>query len=655
MSDPEILLQHTPDFLQLFHVLPDAVLIVDYEGTIVLQNRQAEKLFGYTSDELIGQPLEILLPERFRQAHIAHRKHYAASPRVRPMGVGLSLFGMRKDGLEFPVDISLGPMEVEGTPHVIAIVHDMTQQRVLEREKEQQVEQIRRQTELIQLAHDAIIICDPIGRIVFWNRGAEQLYGWAAQEALGHMVHILLQTRFPGGRALYLQQLEQEGKWEGEITHLSRTGQVIRVESRQMVVRNSQGEISAVLEMDRDRAEQHREHVQMPEATSSQGGFNLFREILDALPNSIHLVAGHDARLVFANQAAQQLWGAQWSSGQPMEDFLRTNQIEIQDARGRPLSISELATMRAIQQQEAVLYYQEVLRFAHGSHLAVLVNAVPLTLQATSLPAPEGMEALSGPFALVIYQNVSFLKEAEYLKDEFISVVAHELRTPLAVLMGYTDMLLVQTERGHGVELAAWQKEALNDIKEAVVYLTTLTDELLDVTRLEAGRLQLNRSAINILALLRRIITQMQQTTKRHRLILATDASAIIVSLDAHRMEQVLSNLLENAVKYSPQGGEIVVTVEERREQQQLLLSMQDHGIGIPEQQQAQIFGRFMRANNAHAWGIRGTGLGLYLCRQLVEQHQGKLWFESREGQGSTFFLSLPLHPISEDEPEEDH
>jgi signal transduction histidine kinase len=115
------------------------------------------------------------------------------------------------------------------------------------------------------------------------------------------------------------------------------------------------------------------------------------------------------------------------------------------------------------------------------------------------------------------------------------------------------------------------------------------------------------------------------------------------VDVDPRRMEQVLSNLLGNAIKYSPAGGAIEITLQEDGETKTALLSVRDAGIGIPTDQQARIFGRFERADNARAHGIGGTGLGLYLCREIVERHEGRIWFESVEGEGSTFFIALPI------------
>ncbi len=363
------------NLLTLLDVSPDALVIVNQAGRIEHVNNQAEALFGYQRSELEGLQLEILLPERFRAAHVLHRERYAASPRTRPMGVGLELYGRRKDGTEVPVDISLSPLQLTGTLHVLGAIRDITDRRRLE---------------------------------------------------------------------------------------------------------------------ERERA-------------------------------------------------ARQ--------------------------------------------------------------------------------------------------------EAEQLKDEFISIAAHELRTPLAILKGFAQTLLVQTARGKGPELANWQAEALHGIDQATSRLVELTEDLLDVTRLQARRLTLQLEATDLIALVQRVVTRLQMTTEHHAISINTPLEHLVVQVDPRRMEQVLSNLIGNAIKYSPAGGMIEVTVREKAETKLALLDVSDHGIGIPAQQQSLVFGRFARADNARAYGIGGTGLGLYLCRELVERHGGRIWFESVEGRGSTFFVTLPIVP----------
>jgi PAS domain S-box-containing protein len=641
----------TAEFVaQLLDISPDALIIVDNAGTIVKVNNQAEMMFGYSSAELVGQSLEILLPERFRKLHIAHRAHYARAPRTRPMGAGLELYGKHKDGLEFPVDISLRPLILDGTPHVVAAVRDITAQKQVESENAQRLQQLRLQTELMNLSHDAILIRDPINRIIFWNRGAEELYGWTAQEALGRISHTLLKTRFPldqGDANQADEALEREGHWEGELIHKHKDGHTLIVESSLLLVRDKQQHPIALLEINRDVTERYRQEQAVRSSyAETVARLDVLQQIINALPSSVYLVYGPETRLALSNRTTDTIWGAKWHTHQPMREFLTTNGIGIFDIRGRPLPYEQLATLRALQQGECVLQHQETIRRPDGSSIPVLVNAVTLNIQHPWLiTSPETGETIQveGPLALVVHQEVTELKEAEYLKDEFVGIAAHELRTPLAILKGYADMLIVQTERQHGPPLADWQVEALNEIKEATARLTNLTEELLEVTRLQAGRLVLSRLPTDLVALTRRVSEHLQKTTTRHQITLDTDRPTIIADIDPGRIEQILINLIGNAIKYSPQGGPIQIRLWQEENEHLAHLSVQDRGIGIPEHEHGQIFGRFMRADNARARGINGTGLGLYLSRELALQHGGALWFQSTEGVGSTFFLTLPL------------
>jgi PAS domain S-box-containing protein len=632
---------------ELLALSPDALLLVDQAGSIVLANGQAAALFGYSGEEFGQLQLEALLPAHLRAAHLKHREHYVTAPRPRSMGAGLQLAGRRKDGSEFPVDISLRPVLLGDELLTIGAIRDVSEQRHAERARAQQAEQLRLQFELLELSRDAILVRDPVNRVLFWNRGAEQLYGWTAREALGRLTHSLLKTRFPTSRADVEAHLAQDGYWEGELVHTCRDGHLVTVESRQALVRDGQGHRTAVLEINRDRTEhRRREQAAHAEQADTTAHLAFLQEVLDALPNAVYLVWGPDARLLLANRAASSLWGAQWLPDQPLLEFLLTNGITIMDAQGRPMPPEQYATLRAAGQGETVLQYQETIRRPNGSALPVLVNAVALPAQQRwSGPLQETvqLEEAREAVALVVHQDVSALKEADYLKDEFIGIAAHELRTPLAVLKGYASMLGYQTAQGKGAELAEWQREALCEIEEGVARLDKLTEDLLDVTRLQAGRLILSRTPTDLVALTRHLVIQRQLTTRAHTLSLDTALSSLLVEIDRGRIEQVLSNLLGNAVKYSPQGGPIELTLREEVEPHTARLSIRDRGIGIPESSQARLFGRFVRAENARASQITGTGLGLYLSRELVEWHGGRLWFESEEGAGSTFFLTLPI------------
>jgi PAS domain S-box-containing protein len=640
------------ELLQLLDMSPDALLIVNGEGTIVMANAQAAALFGYRREEIHELRLEMLLPERLHTVHVAHRQEYFATPHTRSMGAELQLWGQHEDGTEFPVDISVRPVLLDDELLTIGAVRDMSLQQRAEQERAQQAEHLQMQAVLIDLSHDAILIRDSVSRVIFWNKGAEELYGWSSQEALGRLTHSLLKTRFPTSLADVDAYLERDRRWEGELTHTRRDGSQVVVESRQVLVSGVLGHATTMLEINRDITERRRlEHAAQVVHDETVARLDFLQQIIDALPSSVYLVYGADARLLLANRTATSVWGAEWHIDQPMQEFLAAHGIKIFDNQGRSLERTELATLRAVHQGETVLHHQETIRRPNGSSVPVLVNAIALdsSQEWQALRQPSGplaqhtQHADTEPLALVIHQDVSALKEAEYLKDEFIGVAAHELRNPLAVLKGFAEMLVYQTARGKGVHLAPWQTEALQEIDVATSRLDKLTEDLLDVTRLQAGRLILSCTPTDLVALTRHVVTQRQMTTKRHTISLDTEHPSLIVEVDHARIEQVLANLLSNAIKYSPQGGPIKLIICEEVEPHTALISIRDQGIGIPAGQQAHIFGRFVRAENARTSEITGTGLGLFLSRELVERHGGRLWFESTEGVGSTFFMALPL------------
>jgi signal transduction histidine kinase len=365
--------------------------------------------------------------------------------------------------------------------------------------------------------------------------------------------------------------------------------------------------------------------------------------ILDELPSGAFLVCGHDARLVLANRTALAVLGAYWRPGQPMEEFLKQNGVGILTMDGHPLAFEQLAAITAVRRGETVRQFQSITRQPNGKTLSAMVNAVALDAHRLKLSQTEGPPAEEPAYvALVTYEDVTVLKEAERLKDEFIGIAAHELRNPLAVLKGYVQMLLLQTRRGKGPKLLPTQEEALQSIDRSTTELVEFTEDLLDVTRLQGGGWQLHPESTDLVALVERTVKRLQTTTRKHTLSFETTLPSLVVYADPGRIEQVLSNLIGNAIKYSPNGGPIEITLWEATGAQEARLSIRDYGIGIPEKDQARIFGHFARASNAGTYGISGTGFGLYLSHELVERHNGRIWFESKEGQGSTFFIALP-------------
>jgi PAS domain S-box-containing protein len=257
-----------------------------------------------------------------------------------------------------------------------------------------------------------------------------------------------------------------------------------------------------------------------------------------------------------------------------------------------------------------------------------------------------------GPYALAVVRDISRQKEVERLKSDFISMVSHELRTPLAVIKGYAATLLnpslhFDTQR---------QIRFLRGINDASDRLTRLIDNLLSVSRFESGRFKLNLQTVDLTDAVRKVVTGMHSSAGSHELRCIVPPEGVTLRVDRDQIEQVLINLITNALKYSPEGGEVVVelrvvsglfppadpTKPDAPHQSAALLSVKDEGIGIPPNQIRFIFDKFYRGDAPAVKRVPGTGLGLFICKSIVEAHRGRIWVESQLGRGSTFYVALP-------------
>jgi PAS domain S-box-containing protein len=230
------------------------------------------------------------------------------------------------------------------------------------------------------------------------------------------------------------------------------------------------------------------------------------------------------------------------------------------------------------------------------------------------------------------------LRDAVAARDQFFSIAAHELRTPLTSLLGNAELLQRRLTREGG--LSERDQRALRVIVEQGRRLNQLISALLDLSRLEMGQFALELLPVDLGELARRIVEETLPSLDQHQVTLNVGDEPLPVRADALRLEQVLQNLLQNAVKYSPDGGPITVTLERR--DGRALVSVADHGIGIAAAAQGGLFQRFYRAVGEHSH-ISGLGVGLYVVREIVERHGGQVWVESVEGAGSTFSFALPL------------
>jgi chemotaxis family two-component system sensor kinase Cph1 len=231
--------------------------------------------------------------------------------------------------------------------------------------------------------------------------------------------------------------------------------------------------------------------------------------------------------------------------------------------------------------------------------------------------------------------DISELKTIEEIKDEFIGLVSHELRTPLTIIMGSIRTAMSQGISPEDIQMLLENAAAGADSMELIL------GNLLELSRHQANRLQLEQQPLNLVGLARTVVRKEESQSRSHRFTVDIPADLPPVSADLVRIERILHNLVDNAVKYSPAGGDVRISA--RHNGQYLTVSVSDQGVGIAQKDQVKLFEPFQRLDAESRPGIKGVGLGLVVCRRLVEAHGGRIWIESDRGKGSTFSFTLPI------------
>ncbi len=272
---------------------------------------------------------------------------------------------------------------------------------------------------------------------------------------------------------------------------------------------------------------------------------------------------------------------------------------------------------------------------SHGSHEPRIYQAQTAFVRGER----NGFPAVLG--VVMIFNDITEIRNVERMKTAFVSTVSHELRTPLTSIKGFVSTLLQDTE---GYFDADSRQEFYQIIDTECDRLRRLIDDLLNVSRIESGRaLQMNWSLFEPLGVIEKVMQAQRSYTDKHHLVLDYSGEVPRLLGDADKFDQILTNLLSNAIKYSPKGGEVRVTVN--LTEHDLVMRITDHGIGIPREKLPRIFEKFERIDNRDTRQAGGTGIGLFLVKHLVEQHEGHIEIESELGQGSTFITRLPLRP----------
>ena len=642
-----------PGFAVLLDAAPDAIVMVDANGCIALASAQAERLFGYTRDEMVGRPLELLVPERARKVHPSRRAAYFADPHPRPMGAGMELAGRRKDGTEFPAEISLSAIETDEGLLVSAAIRDVTERR-------QAAAAQARLAAIIRSSHDAIIGKTLDGTVTSWNPGAERLFGWTEEEMVGRKVDVLLP---PERRHEERTMLERIGRGERveqyETERIAKDGTSTVVALTLSPITDGSGKIVGAAAVCRDIGERRRAEAQ-------------FRALLEAAPDAMVCVHRH-GRIALVNAQAERLFGYSREEmvGQEVEMLVPEHARAVHPSRRaryfpnpqpRPMGAGmELAGRRkdgtefpaeislsAIETDEGVLVTATVRDVS--DRLEVQAERERLKAQAERERTQAQAERERRKSQAERERLERQLHQSQRLESlgQLAGGVAHDFNNLLGVIVNYTAFVVEEIAKPDGGDREAVRQD-LDQVRRAADRATELTHQLLAFGRREVVRprvLDLNEVVRDVEQFLRRTLGEDVELVTS----LAPDLHAVMA--DPGQLEQVLVNLAVNARDAMPGGGRLTIETDNvvidadyaelrpgLEPGEHVRLRVSDTGAGMSPEVIERVFEPFFTTKPKG----EGSGLGLATVYGIVAQAGGHARFHSEPGLGTTFTALLPV------------
>jgi PAS domain S-box-containing protein len=493
-------------------------------------------------------------------------------------------------------------------------------------ERTKQAAVLSEQAALLDLAQDAIVVRDMRGRILFWSRGAERMYGWPSHDALGKQAHELLSTEFSEERADIDAALLRRGKWEGETIQYTRVGEQLIVATRSALQRDALGTPVRILTIDTDitlHKQNEREHHMMAERLSlatavARTGVWEWDLASDTLMWDDTMFAIYDIHAVVP------MLHSRWSA------VIHPDDLPIVEATLRR-AISEKGQGSA---EYRIRLPDGTLRNVSSVHRAVVDECGDATrVIGVDMDITERIEA---------EMALERLRQDQLqFKDDFLSHVSHELRSPLTAIKQFSSILL----GGLAGDLTSEQREYQTIVLKNVGQLQTMIDDLLEVTRLETGKLTVELGSVSVADAVQDTFNTLQLTARAKGVTLSSDVSPNLPAAhaDLTRLRQTLIILLDNAIKFTPEGGAAHVKVGlHGRDSGFLLLEVSDTGCGISPEVASRVFERLYQEPGQTNASRKGLGLGLYICKELVTRQGGRIWVTPQRPTGTTFSFTLP-------------
>ncbi len=593
----------------------DGIITIDAHGTVQTMNPAAETIFGYTAAEVSGRNVNMLMPEPYSHEHDGYLQNYLRTGERKVIGIGREVEGRRKDGSVFPMELAVSKMKFQGETMFTGIVRDITERKQGEQALRDSETEARKLAMVAAHTDNAVVITDADGYIEWVNKGFVRITGYSFDEVKGKTPGSILQGPDTDNATVKLmhEHLQRGEGFEIEIINYTKAGSPYWVQIGVRPIIDASGHLINFIAIESD----------ISERKNAERALQDYASRLAVIQNTmVDGVITFDMKGIIdsVNSAAIELFG-------------------YTEAEFIGLSFAQLLTPT-----ESSKYMSKLQTYLGTGEKTILGQRTETTGQrkdGVEMPlefAVNEMWVGDERYFLANVHDISERKRLDRMKSEFISTVSHELRTPLTSIRGALGLVLgkaagqIPDKMRNMLEMASRNSERL----------TILINDILDLEKIESGRMEFEFTVVDLVALTRRALEDNQGYADNHhvRLSLSTTLPEATVRGDEHRLLQVFANLISNAVKYSPEDGEVEISMTERNGNYRV--SVQDHGAGIPAEFRARIFQRFAQADSSDTREKGGTGLGLSISKAIVEYHEGRIDYESEMGKGTVFYFDLP-------------
>jgi PAS domain S-box-containing protein len=620
-TDEKRLAQIESKYRGLLEAAPDAMVVVNQSGDIVLLNLQAEKQFGYHRDELLGQKVTNIIPVGFAERLIADDLRSTEDALAQQIGTGIELIGLRKDGGEFPIEIMLSPLEsAEGTL-VTAAIRNISVRKAAETHLSQMEGRYRG---LLEAAPDAMVVVNQGGEIVLLNVQAEKQFGYRRDELLGQKVTNIIPVGF--AERLIADDLRstedalaQQIGTGIELIGLRKDGGEFPIEIMLSPLESAEGTLvtAAIRNISvRKAAETHLAQME-----------GRYRGLLEAAPDAM-VVVNQGGEIVLLNVQAEKQFGYRRDEllGQKVTNIIPVGFAE-------RLIADDLRSAEDASAQQIGTGIELIARRKDGSEFPIELMLSPLrNAEGTLVTAAIRDIGVRKKAAVVLLQKVEELHRSNEELGQFAYIASHDLQEPLRMVASYTQLL----SRRYKGKLDSDADEFIAFAVDGASRMQRLIQDLLAYSRVGTkGKDLLETSSEDAL---QQALVNLRGAIEESRAVITHDPLPAVMA-DETQLTQLFQNLVGNAIKYQRPGIPRVHVSAAKNGGRTWDFAVKDNGLGIDPQYFERIFGMFQRLHKRDEFA--GTGIGLAICKKIVERHGSKISVESQPGHGSTFRFAL--------------